>query len=549
MRPHPLRRAADFLATKRGQLVFGLLLPLVALAINVRRVVSFTVDDSYISYRYARNLADGLGLVYNAGERLEGYTNFLWTVLLAGGIAVGIDPNVLVKILGTASAAGSVYVLWLFAGRLKPYSLLPCVATWLFTSSIVALGYSVFGLETGFFVFLILAGTYQLFVETERGHGFVASAVLFGLAGLTRPEAPMYIGIPMLFLGRRFFAKQNLLRGVLFAAPVIAHVLFRHAYYGTWLPNTFSAKTGDVDRQLQAGQTYVLLYLAHAGPVLFLALAGFAVGVVRRSREILTLTALSLAAMAYVALVGGDWMPYFRFMAPFEPFCFLLVDLGARSIVDTREKTAMLAAGLFGLFVVEQRASAFTEARNKIIKDEKVFWDSAAGGVATWFREHADQATSGPIAIADIGQVGWETNFPVMDLLGLVDPVISKLPGGYTQKTGDGYVDRVFEVDPKYFVLVGSATDCKKLAFAAQSRLVKDARFRGRYVTAGKVKHAKNGFWCIFARTDTGLPAVEDTAETKVRPPQQGLGGAVVPRAGGVAAPTATPSASPPTPP
>ena len=49
------------------------------------------VDDAYISFRYADNLARGLGLVYNPGERVEGYSNFLWTLLLAGGARLGLD--------------------------------------------------------------------------------------------------------------------------------------------------------------------------------------------------------------------------------------------------------------------------------------------------------------------------------------------------------------------------------------------------------------------------------------------------------------------------
>ena len=44
----------------------------------------YTSDDAYISYRYARNLADGVGLVWNPGEHVEGYSNFLWVVILAG---------------------------------------------------------------------------------------------------------------------------------------------------------------------------------------------------------------------------------------------------------------------------------------------------------------------------------------------------------------------------------------------------------------------------------------------------------------------------------
>ena len=46
-------------------------------------------DDAYISYRYAQNLVDGHGLIFNVGERVEGYSNLLWTLIVAGGIALG----------------------------------------------------------------------------------------------------------------------------------------------------------------------------------------------------------------------------------------------------------------------------------------------------------------------------------------------------------------------------------------------------------------------------------------------------------------------------
>ena len=474
---------------------------------NINRVIAFTVDDSFISYRYARNLADGLGLVYNAGEHIEGYTNFLFTVMLAGGIKIGIDPDTLAKVIGCFSAIGAVVVLYLLGARLRPYSLMPCVATWLYTSSIVAMGYSVFGLETGFFVFLLLAGTLQMFRETEKGEGFLGSAILFGIAGLTRPEAPMYIGLPMLLLGRRFFSKQNILRGLVFAAPIAVHMLFRHSYYGTWLPNTFSAKTGDLSGQIRAGTEYVRQYFGLVGPVLLMAFGGLGIGIVKKSREILSVAVVTLAALGYVILVGGDWMPFYRFMAPFEAFCFLLIDVPVRAVVDQKERAPVLAMAMFGAIVVGQRAQSFSDGRNKIIKDDKVFWDSAAGGVAKWFADN--NAPPGPIAVADIGEIGYKTNFPIIDLLGLVVPVSSKLPGGSTHKPGACYVDRVFDAKPRYFVLVGAQSDCKKLPFAAQLRLIRDERFQGNYVTAAKVKHSKNGVWCIFASNDAGFPAIE----------------------------------------
>src|SRR4051812_9407292 len=81
----------------------GLLAPALLLVVNMVRAAPLTIDDAYITYRYARNLVRGFGLVYNPGERIEGYTNFLWTLLVAGGLKLRLEPNVVTKVLGGAS--------------------------------------------------------------------------------------------------------------------------------------------------------------------------------------------------------------------------------------------------------------------------------------------------------------------------------------------------------------------------------------------------------------------------------------------------------------
>jgi len=70
----------------------GLILVLVVLA-ALRN--SFIQDDAFISFRYAHNLIYHHHLGWNAfgQERLEGYTNFLWTMLIAGAIKQGVDPH------------------------------------------------------------------------------------------------------------------------------------------------------------------------------------------------------------------------------------------------------------------------------------------------------------------------------------------------------------------------------------------------------------------------------------------------------------------------
>lgn len=57
-------------------------------------------DDGFISFRYAQNLAEGRGLVYNAGEYVEGYTNLLWTLALAGFMRLGAQPEIMSHVLG-----------------------------------------------------------------------------------------------------------------------------------------------------------------------------------------------------------------------------------------------------------------------------------------------------------------------------------------------------------------------------------------------------------------------------------------------------------------
>jgi arabinofuranosyltransferase len=500
---------------RETHLLLGLAAPAVALALNMWHVRAFTIDDAYISFRYARNLAHGLGLVYNAGEKIEGYTNFLWTLILAGGIRVGLDPVVLAKVLGALCAFGALGMVYLLSSRFRPFTNFPCVATWLLASTIVFSGYSVFGLETSLFVFLVLAGTELFFREESWISGAHApfemselrhwkpvpySGLVFGLAGLTRPEAPLFVGVPVLLLGLRAVSLRNVVRGALFLVPVGIHILWRHAYYGKWIPNTAYAKTGNLQGQIDAGWAYVQSYSTHAGPLLWLALFGVAVGVVTRRREIISAAMVSVFFVAYVVSVGGDWMPFFRVMAPFEPFCFLLVDVGARAILDRRERAPALLLMIFGVAMVVHRIDAVRDAQRSILHNEDRFWRMAAGGTAKWL---VDNGEPGEIAIGDIGYVGYVTDYPVLDLLGLVDPVISKLPGGYTRKVGPGFNERFFEKSPKYFLLISSSMDCQKPSVPASQVIYNDRRFKPRYEVAGKVPLDGGFAWCIY-RKKTG---------------------------------------------
>ncbi|MFO0588794.1 MAG: hypothetical protein U0441_14685 [Polyangiaceae bacterium] len=520
-----------------SHLVIGLALPMVLLAIGMWRVRAYTVDDAYISFRYARNLANGLGLVFNAGERIEGYTNFLFTCLLALGMKCGVDPERAAKILGAASALGSIALTYAIAARIKPPRRVPVIATWLLAGSLPTAGWAVFGLETSFFVALLLLGTWLFLRERDAPSAFPWSGAALAAAALTRPEAPLFAGLLMIFLAgpkreitekRSLFApivdlldRKNLIRAALFVAPIAAHLAFRRLYYSAWLPNTFAAKTGDLAAQIEGGRRYLLAYVEHVGPLLAIVPLGVVLAIARRRADLGAIAAIAIAVPIYVLVVGGDWMPAHRFLAPFEPFAFLLVDAAARALLEAfrpiedralarariaRARPVRVAARVivgaplvaFAIHTATSRSRAFADGAQQIERD-RLFWTSAAGGVAAWFAEHGRRGT---IAIADMGFVAYATDYPILDLLGLVDPVISKLPGGYTRKDGAGYVERVFDVAPRYFVFVGSRTGCAELPFPSQARLRADRRFWKDHALVAEVRHTLDGYWCIFGPRD-----------------------------------------------
>src|SRR5262245_16879680 len=81
-------------------------------------VFNFVTDDAYITFVYSRNLARHGQLVFNLGERVEGYTNFLWAVLLAGALKLGLGPELASRLFGAFFALATLAVVVRIALRL-----------------------------------------------------------------------------------------------------------------------------------------------------------------------------------------------------------------------------------------------------------------------------------------------------------------------------------------------------------------------------------------------------------------------------------------------
>ena len=273
----------------RARPAWGLGLVACGLAVLVlgRLMGDWQMDDAYISYRYAWNLVQGQGLVYNPGEVVEGYTNFLWTLPAAGAIALGLPPAGVTLAANIALTQGLVALTYYLTSRLAgALSLWPLLTAGLLTidDSLVTYGARGSGMEATLLALWVLLGAACLWagagrtILTWRGLGGLALA----LAALTRPEGLLVAAI---FLGLRTLqdwqSGQPVGRGlraalVPFLALVGPYQVWRIGFYGDLFPNTFYAKTGATVALLVRGLDHCVWFVREHW--LLVVLAGLGLG-------------------------------------------------------------------------------------------------------------------------------------------------------------------------------------------------------------------------------------------------------------------------------
>ncbi len=293
-----------------------------------------TIDDAFITFRYARNLASGDGLVFNLGERVEGATSLSWTLLLAAAETVGLQIEGTALVLGVSFALLGLREAYLL-GRGLGASSAACVSAVLLASVhgrfwLVAAN----GLEGGLFAFLAVLVARKTVEDADAR----LIGVLLGLLFLTRPESlailPMVAGYQLQGSGppgKRAAAKQDRRtarrRAVVTAAAALAIVgaatIWRLGYYGALLPNSVAAKSALSAgpeawlENLLSGLSYTVRFeIAHAPLIL-----GAVIAVLLRPTNRALWFSLLVAASEIPAVLvnGGDWMPHYRLFMVFLP--------------------------------------------------------------------------------------------------------------------------------------------------------------------------------------------------------------------------------------
>ncbi len=415
-----------------------LLLTALLFGFNVSHNV-FLGDDSFISFRYARHLAAGQGLVWNPGERVEGYTNFLWVILMAGALRLGGKPEVVSNVLGIASGAVLLAALVFDTARRIGWRS-PFI--WLAPLALAAgrsfTAWCTGGLETMLFTLLVFAASAVFVRERETGSSLpILSSILFALATLTRPEGALFAGIAgLFFLGELLVRRRSVRSALIWAFPyvdvVAAHVVWRYTYYGAWLPNTFYAKVAGA--WWEQGLRYIRLFAEDYRIVWFLPLAFLPL--LRRERFAPALYLFMLGGyLAYLAFIGGDRFEY-RFLVVVMPFFYLLVGDGLRWIPGPRlARGALVGAAAAALLVTTHLAAQAPDPGREhsgvaSLRDIKAYAERRAAE-GRFLRGLIDDGSLPPdlvLCVGGAGAVPYYTDWPTVDRRGINDATIARLP-------------------------------------------------------------------------------------------------------------------------
>lgn len=422
----------------------------------LRTPATFVTDDAYISFVYSRNLAEHGQLVFNLGEKpVEGYTNFLWTVLLAGLLKLGWLPERASVFFGIACAIGSMIAsAWLMfrlrGGRAwSGWDAVPA----LFLAAVP--GYACWssgGLETQMFTFFLTLGV-ALYLAPPKGDSAtgepplrLSSALFFGLAALTRPEGNLFFSLTLLHrgLGNLYFRRRirptrnEWMFVAVFAALVVPHFVWRRMYYGWWLPNTFYIKSSGGAGAATWGRGFYYLQ-RYAEAFLIPAFALLPLASLYRRREAGTNRFYGYAALVlpafwlYVASVGGDFMGLFRFALPVVPLLLVAAALGLRAVIAPwAEKRPVIApvmvAGALLLYLgyatsVDRKAIAIGSDNGIDTPGYLKYYTDDRAAIGKWFGANAQ-----PDDYAAVGGAGAQVYFSKLrslDCFGLSDEYIA----------------------------------------------------------------------------------------------------------------------------
>jgi arabinofuranosyltransferase len=482
------------------------------------------VDDSFISLRFSENFAQGQGFTFNPGVRIEGFSNPLWVLLMAGLSALGLNLSAGDWVLPLAAKLTSVLchliifgmiIRWAAKSKASPYALLGGMA-WLVAASVNTI-WAVSGMETTLHSLLLvwLAVSWSdLAGKSSLPASPTSLTIAMLLLVLSRPEGAMF-GVVMLALwwwqDRKSVGHTSLrwkTAAFSFIALIAAISVFRWIYFGDLLPNTFYAKaTGSLLFRLRHGAQYLGLALLATGGWVWIAALWHdrdKDGFLRAAPQLLI-----AAQIAFILYAGGDWMQAWRFWATVVPLGVmgLIRFLNTRRVWIEAKLSPQNSRWLAPMSVAALLAGASLQAiafdgilfmqndyRVSGFRRLALFPSAAHYDAALEIRKVVKPGAV--VAFAEAGLIPYETRAVTLDVHGLLDRGMAELPGLMHQKaTGAAVLAR----KPDYILMEALPANPDTTTMELWRGYVKDLYYSKEFAEKYREIY-RNSFFALFRR-------------------------------------------------
>lgn len=463
-----------------------MIISILVITIHNMSIYPWMLDDAFIFFRYAENFSLGHGLVYNLGERVEGYTSFLWVVLLALGKRIGLDIVLFSKFLGTTFSMGCIFLLMNAHRFVKNIdNKVSVIATVFLGTCGIFTPWATSGMEVTMFTFAVLLSMlFYISVKqsvNDNKWRWCFLGFICAITTLARPEGLLIFAVICIDQLLVSIKKRN--RGIFylatsFLAIYLPYFIWRYLYYGYFLPNTFYGKVGFNINQVIRGIGYALRF---AIPTFFLLIPVLSTLFTRRwfrKCRGLNLLPLVVALYAvYVIFVGGDLMPAFRFFVPIVPLLCLISAVSIPLLAKTK-KTIILIVTIIALYNIAQIRITW-EIYHHIQHDTVAFYGKEVG---LWLRENA--SPKAVIATNTAGSIPYFSRLKTIDMLGMNDEHIAhreipSLGKGFAgHEKGDGAY--VLSRNPDY-IQFGSSLGSKNPVLLSDKEIYESQAFHDLY--------------------------------------------------------------------
>lgn len=479
---------------RRNSRAAALLVFLLALAVRALPVpwFDFAFDDAYITFRIARNLARGLGFVYNPGQLVLTTTTPLYAILMIPGEVLGLGAPLWSRMVNAVAAAFACMAFYrILENRVATWLRLLLVSYMMLNPFIIAM--ALCGMESAVTASLLLLAT--MLYRQERG---LALGCVLGLCAVVRPEGALAAGI---FWFYALLSRRKLLGRITLPLFVAASgwFLYAHLTFGSVIPNSVTAKEAyaaiaptPLVQHLRFYWSY-LLWSVPLAPILILAIPFGIWRIAVRDRSLLPLCSFVVVTVAG-QILSRFYLAYW-YLDMIVPLLLIVMAMGIEQMLGSIPRgwhsasVRRWALPALVLILAMNCLGAFWLGSLPVLRDFRRL-DGQMGEIADWFEVNGIPRNR-VIGIEAIGRLGYDTDNEILDFAGLASPEVTP----FIRANNASIPTLLTEFRPDYFVAAvcpGQEPDDYEIVSLIPLEMLELRR--------------APGFASILARTDTGSP-------------------------------------------